>query len=247
MANAMRALWRKECHFLCAPLPVLAVIFAWFAWGIYFLAALREYQALAARFASLSPARGASEMLLLPVNRLLLLLLALWIVFFAARSIGEEYACGTVALYRRRFVSWLLAKSGALLLFGALFTLPFWFSVAWLSSATRFDRAVLVGVAAAQALILVYCCAMACCVALWLRRQALAAALLGTLLLLLLWLLPSLVSSPAGLVAMLEWLSPFAHARLLVGGQFTLQSVLFVVLQSGLFLSFIAYFHLGER
>lgn len=246
MASATGALWRRECYILSAPLPVAAGVLAWFAWGLYFLAALQEYQAQAPRLAALSTPRGASEMLLLPANRLLLWLLALWIVFFAARSIGGEYALDTMGLYRRRFATLLFAKAGALLLFGALLALPFWVCVAWLSAGTRFDCGVLVGVAAAQALILIYCCAMGCGIALWLK-QPLGSALLGALLLVLSWLLPTLVPSPAGLVAMFRWLSPFAHAELLAGGWFTLQSALFIALHSIFFISLIACFHLEDR
>lgn len=246
MTSAVGALWRKECHVFCAPLPVASVVLAWIAWGLYFLAAFQEYQVLAPRLAALSTPRGASEMLLLPTNQLLLWLLALWLVFFAARSIGEEYTLGTMGMYRRRFVAALCAKAGTAFLFGALFVLPFWVCVFWLSRGTRFDHGVLVGVAAAQILILLYCCLMACVIALWLK-QPLGGALLGALLLVLSWLLPNLVSSPAGLVAMLQWLSPFAHAELLCRGEFSLQSLVFIVLHSAFFVSFIAYFHLEDR
>lgn len=237
-----RSLWQKEWTQLQSPLFIVLLVLIWWIWGIYFLSAVQEYQTLSPQLALLSTPRGASDMLLVPLNHLLGWLLAIYTVFVVAKSLGDEFLYRTVALFYRDFYRWLTVKLAAIATLTALATLPFWCAVIWLSMTTDFDDGVVAGIVCGQIVLLLYALGLGAVFTMWLRHTLAAAAFL-VLWLILLWLLPSLISEPAFLVLLLQWLSPFAHVGLLHSGQFSLQTAVFVLLHGGYFISLLIFLH----
>ncbi len=239
------ALWRKEWFLLSSPWAMALWAMAWLAFALVMLAAFQEYQALAPKLAGLDLPRGASDMLLGSVSRVLFWLQALWGVLLASRLLADEYQQGTIHLYRR-YKGVLIAMKALAVFFSTMgLGVAFWLSVVWLSQGTRFDPGVLFGIACAQGLVCLYATGLGLAIA-SIFRHALASALFSALLLVLLWLLPGLISSPAVLVEMSQWFSPFAHANLLVAGQFVGQTLVFALLHGVYFFSLIVCFYLKD-
>lgn len=244
--SLFRHYFRKESYLLFTPLAAaLASLFS-VAWTLYFLTAYHTYHTMAARLASLSVPKGATQVLLTPLSDVMLWFIALWCCFFMARLLGVEITTGSMRYFRAHYGQWLCAKMLAVIASAACLALPFWVAVIWLSFGTQFDAAMLAGMALAQVMMALFATLLSSAVTCFLR-QALAGALLAILLLVLLWLLPKVLLSPPTLQALAAWFSPFAHAGLLNVGQFNIQTLLFIVLSSVYFISLLIWFYAKER
>lgn len=229
----MSLLWRKE-WFLQSSLAALWLrLGLWLGFALFFLAIYQEYQSLALQLAQLENRRGATQMLLSPVNQFSLNMLLIWAVFFGSRALAQEYEWQTLP-----FASWkvLWVKALVLWLNLVLLLLPFWLSVAYLALATDWDKGLLVGFFAAQALLSVYAVALVWVLS-TLLRHSVTTALSATVLLLLLWLAPLLIHEPQVLADMVQWFSPFSHIYLLTQGVFHMQTGVFVLLHTVFFAS----------
>lgn len=243
----MLANLRKESYLHLTPLSIVMLGAFWFVIALYFLAAYQEYQTLAPQLARLESPRGATQMLLVAVNQLVIGLMVLWSSVFGARSIAQEYEWHTAQLLwvQNQGMSWYRAKIFWQLLALCWISVPFWFAVCWLGHATGWDKGLLLGIFSAQLLIAVYACLLASALSAAFK-QGLSAALTAVIIWLGLWLAPILVTEPAGLNAMLQWFSPFAHTTLMMQGQFTLQTLLFFVMHSLFFITWLRL-NVGEN
>lgn len=239
MGNLLVASIRKEVFQQISFVAIGLLVLAWVALGLYFLTAFQEYQHLAPQLAQLENRRGATQMLLVPVNELLLWLMIIWSVFFGARAIAQEYEWHTVSLYRvceGGFLKQIWLKFVVLFGLLMLLALPFWVGVVWLSFGTEYDFGLLVGIFSTQLLIALYAVLLALTLSA-LFKQGTTAALVCAMVWGTLWLTPMLVQSPDNLVAMLQWLSPFAHVGLLTQGQYSVQTLIFIVMHGFYFVS----------
>lgn len=232
--------WRKEWMMQWTPAAAVMLALLWLLFGLYFLAGYQSYQALAADLAQLDNRRGATEMLLGAGNGVLLWMMVLWSVFWGARTLAQEYEWQTAAFYRAFWRRWLWVKAGALAAALLLLTLPFWFSVAWLSTAVHWDRGLLLGFFLAQTFIALYATGLALAVAAVLRH-GMTAALLALLLWTAFWLLPLLINAPPLWADLVRWLSPFAHAELLSTGTLHSQTGVFALVMAAFWISLPAW------
>lgn len=234
---------RKEWFQQCSPVALVLLTVAWAAVGLYFITAFQEYQHLAPQLAQLENRRGATQMLLVPINGLVIWLMILWSVFFGARSIAQEYEWHTVLLFRvcyGGFLKQIFLKFVVLFGFLMALALPFWVGVGWLAVGTDYDIGLLVGILASQLLIALYASLLALGLSAMLK-QGTTAALMCAVLWGGLWIAPILVQSPEDLVAMLQWLSPFAHIGLLTQGQYSVQTLIFIVMSVFYFVSWLMF------
>lgn len=222
----MNPLWRKEWHLQSSLAALWLRLGLWLALALFFLSAYQQYQSLALQLAQLENRRGATQMLLLPVNQLLLNAMLLWTVFFGARALAQEYEwqtlpfAGAAVLWRKALILWLNVM---------LLSLPFWLSVGFLGLKTDWDKGLLYGMAAAQIFLSLYALALVWLLSLRLRHSV-TTALAAAVLLLLLWLSPLLIYEPAPAADIVRWLSPFSHAALFTQGIFHVQTAVFVLL-----------------
>ncbi|SUO92996.1 hypothetical protein [Suttonella ornithocola] len=234
----------KEYYLQASLLSLGMLTLIWTIFALYFLAAFQEYQHLAPQLAQLENRRGATQMLLLPVNQLVIWIIITWSVFFAARTISQEYQWQTITLYPKYlggFFYQIIFKIIVLIIILTTLIISFWFGVAWLSQGTQFDNGLLIGFLASQILTIAYAIGLSLTISIILKQNT-SASMCCAIIWLLWWLLPLLFNSPASLVAMLQWLSPFAHNDLLMQGQFTLQTLIFIILHIIFFLSLIYYY-----
>lgn len=236
--------WReaisKEWRLLCGGAFYVVMLMIWFALSVYLLAAFEAYQDLAPKLAQLSNQRGATEMLLVQGSGVVVWLIILFSVYFAARSLSMEREWQTDGLWRAVRGRVLLAKIAVLVCACGLIALPFWLFVAALTPGTDWDNGLLMAMALAQGLITLYALLLALSASA--KLPALIASLLLALLWLLLWLMPVLVSSPDWLVAIMRWLSPFEHVGLLHQGMLSVQTLVFIVLHTLCFSTLISLF-----
>lgn len=234
-------MWAKEWRMMMWPSGVWAMALAWLVVALFLLSYLEEYQAIAIQLAGLNNRRGATEMLLVPVNGVLTWLMVLWSVYFGARGIALERQWQTEAIYlgsRRIFWRLLSLKIASLMLAMILITLPFWVFIGFLFTATEWDTGLMLGLILAQGLMVLYATLLSLAVSAT-QNQALIASLFVALIWLLLWVAPTLTTEPAGLVAMLRWLSPFEHIALLEQGMLSGQTLVFLALHLLFFLTLI--------
>lgn len=229
----MNILWRKEWYLQSTPVALWIRLGLWLGFALFFLAAYQEYQALAPQFAQLENRRGATQMLLLPVNQFALNMMLIWAVFFGARALAQEYEWHTLL-----FASWKLLRMKALVLWVNLWLLllPFWLCVGYLALATDWDKGLVYGILAAQGLLSIYVVGLVWVLSALLRHSV-TTALSATVLLLLLWLAPLLIREPVVLANMLQWFSPFSHIHFLTQGIFHIQTLVFILLHLVFFAS----------
>lgn len=229
---------RKELYLQITPSAISILAVFWLAIGLYFLAAYQEYQTIANQLAQLENRRGATQMLLLPVNQLALWLMALWSCAFGARAVAQEHEWHTAQIAAVQFGTARLIRSKTILQFIALLLipLPLWFAIIWLWHAASWDCGLLAGILASQLLIAIYASLLAAVLSAA-CRHSLSAALTAVIIWAALWLLPLLITDPPAANALLQWFSPFAHAGLLTQGQFTLQTGIFLGMHIVFFLT----------
>ncbi|MBP3194273.1 MAG: hypothetical protein J6M05_01205 [Cardiobacteriaceae bacterium] len=239
ISASSKALFLKELYQFFSPLAVFSLAGIWLFWGICFFVFFEQYQALAAKLAMLENRRGATQMLLVTANNLLMWLLVAWVIFFASKTVATEFEQQTFRLLPRHlggFVRSLKYKFLVILLSIALLVLPFWLAVFALSFATDWDLGQVFGIFLTQVLFAVYAASSAILAALFLR-QGVASALFLALFWLLLYVLPLIIYEPASLAAVVQWFSPFSHAQLLSAGIFHIQTLTFILLNAFFFIS----------
>lgn len=238
---------RKELYLQITPFAIAVLSVFWLLTGLYFLTAYQEYQNIAPQLAQLESPRGATQMLLVPVNQLVLWFMIAWSCAFGARSIAQEYEWHTAQLIavQTYYIREYLSKIGLQALTLLFITTPFWFAVAYLSPATHWDKGLLVGIFATQLLIAIYATLLASTLSATFK-QSLSSALIAVIIWLSLWLAPLLITEPENLFAILQWFSPLAHANLLTQGQFTLQTAIFLLMHI-LFFGTWLYINLSEN
>lgn len=232
-------MWAKEWRMLMLPVGVWAMALAWFVLALFLLNYFLEYQAIAVKLAGLSNQRGATQLLLVQANQLVLYWLVLWSLFFGARSFSLErqWHCDYLYVGSRRLLWRILGfKIATLLGSMLLLTLPFWVFFLGLWDATQWQGALVWGIVLAQVLIIGYAGLLSLLVSV-LCAQALTASLVLALIWLFLWVAPTLISQPQAWVAMLQWLSPFEHVQLLMQGVVHSQTLMFVLVHWLIFMT----------
>lgn len=234
----------KSWRLLATPLFWIALAVGWLLFSLYFLLALQEYMAVMPMLAGLDNQPGATHMLLGQGMRGLQWFMVLWSIFFIPRLFAGERQWSTYHLRRTSLSSpskgwWTNIVVAWLALL--LLVVPFWVAVFFLAEAAQWDVNLLYAYALMQVVFAAYAVMLAAMLSVW-PTQIVTASLLVGLVWLLLWLLPVVTSSPAWLVAILQWFSPFSHLALLMDGLLSWQSIVFWVLHMMFFMSWI---HLG--
>lgn len=233
----------KEWFLLWPRWSVFALLLFYVAFAVYFLAAFESYQEFAPRLAQLENKRGATEFLLLPVAGFLSWQLIAWSVFFGARGVALEFEGRTYELYGQLFYKALWRKFWVLFLSLFLLTLPFWFSVFFLSLGTSWDRGLLLGIFLAQLFLVLFALLLLFVLCLCFR-QALLSALMASFIWLLLYLFSWGIEPP--LAGLAQWLSPFYHMALLQNGVLHMQTFLFVLCAFLFLFAFLCLFYEKE-
>ena len=229
-----KTLLEKELFLTFSPLASAVLLLFYFAWAVYFFSLYQQYQDLAPQLALLENQRGATQMLLRAANFLTIFQLISWSIFFGARSFAVEFEWLTFRL----FGDCLPEKATVLIFSQLLIILPFWLAVFLLGFGTNWDEGLLVGMFLSQMLFILYGSALVICVSLTLKQGISSSLLLG-IIWLLLFLLPPVIEEPEVLSNLLLWFSPFEQTKLLSGGIFHIQTLIFFILHGLFFISYL--------
>ncbi|UJF24956.1 hypothetical protein L0B52_02105 [Suttonella sp. R2A3] len=237
-----RDVFAKEWRLLCGGAFYVSLLLMWLGLTIYLLAAFEAYQDLAPKLAQLNNQRGATELLLGQGSRVVVWLIIIFSLYFAARCLGIEREWRTDQLWRFNQGRWrvIWAKLLVLLIGSMLVALPFWLFVGALTPGTDWDNGLLWAMVLAQGLVIIYALLLGLMVSA--KLPPLVASLCLALIWLLLWLMPILLSSPDWLVAITRWLSPFEHIELLHQGILSMQTVFFLLLHILCFTTLLSLF-----
>lgn len=232
----------KSWRLLATPFFWIALGVSWLLLSFYLLLVLQEYFAISPKLAGLDNQPGATILLLGQSMHALQWLMVVWTVFFVTRLFAGERQWMTFHLRRTSLVrydlGWLAHLCIAWLAL-LLLVVPFWLLVGVLASVVNWDMHLLLAYAFMQLEFAAYAVMLTAMLAVW-PSQIITASLLVAIIWLLLWLLPVLTSQPEWLVVLLQWFSPFSHNALLIDGLWSAQTMLFFLLHTGFFLTWIA-------